>query len=66
MLSKFLWGMRYCHTAEREMPKLNLNPIINVSTFNAASSDLEALMSEVLLDLSANGIRHTARIQEVT
>lgn len=32
-------------------PKLNLNPIINVSTLNVALSDLEALICEVVLDV---------------
>lgn len=34
-----------------DSPKLNLNPIINASTFYAALSDLVTLISEVLLNL---------------
>lgn len=33
-------------------PKLNINPIINASMFNAALSDLETIISEVLLNPS--------------
>lgn len=50
MASKFLSGMYFWEEGNAlDGPRLNLHPVINSSTFNAALSNLGTLISEVLL-----------------